>query len=432
MILKDYKKVTLDNGLRVIVVEHHGFPIVAVDLLVRAGSVHDPQGNEGLAYIVAQLLREGTHEKGSLEIADAIDSVGGTMIVDGDYDSTSVTASALSKHFTLVLKIVSEVTRSPAFQLKEMKFQMDKSIASILREKDNKRSLGSRNFSRMLYGMHPYGHLPIGTVNGLQSITRDTIIEFHREHFVPKRSILTVVGDINVTAALSTIEEIFSGWKREETKAIVLPSIQNMNGHKVRIVDKPDLTQTDIQMGHIGIRRTDPEFFPTVLLNYVLGRGPTSRLYTKLRAEKGLTYGVTSTFDARYLRGPFCIRTHTKNESAIDALRLIRDELRNIRLNGITKAELESAQSYYVGHFPLSVETPTQIASKMIEQEFYGLPEDSITNYLVRINGVSLEEINRVAMRVFDPANIVAVLVSKAEDILDEVRFLGDVEVRDP
>lgn len=157
----------------------------------------------------------------------------------------------------------------------------------------------------MLYGMHPYGHPPIGTVSGLKSIKRGTILAFHKDHFLPNKSILTVVGDINTANVLATIEEVFGEWRREDREEILLPPIDTIDGHRIRIVDKPDLTQTDIHIGHIGIKRTDPDYFPIVLLNYVLGRGPTSRLYTKLRAERGLTYGVTSTFDTRNLRGPF-------------------------------------------------------------------------------------------------------------------------------
>ncbi|MDR4504557.1 MAG: insulinase family protein [Candidatus Scalindua sp.] len=428
----DFKKTTLDNGLRIVVVEHHKFPVVAVNLLVRAGSVHDPQGHEGLANIVAQLLREGTHEKDSLEIADAIDFIGGTLSVESDCDSTSVTASALAKHFTLILKVLSDVTRSPAFPPEKTEFQRNRSIASILREKDNKMSLGSRNFIQMLYGMHPYGHPPIGTVNGLKSIKREAILAFHKEHFLPNNSILTVVGDINTATVLAAIEEIFGKWKKGDTKEILFPPIHKINGHTVRIVDKPDLTQTDIHIGHIGIKRTEPDYFAIVLLNYVLGRGPVSRLYTKLRAEKGLTYGVTSMFDSRNLRGPFFIRTYSKNESAVEVLQIVLDELLKITLKGVTRTELDRAKSYYAGNFPLSIETPSQIAAKIIEQEFYGLPEDYVTKYLIHINEVSLEEVNHAAKRVLDPGNVVAVLVSKAEDILDEARGLGVVEVKEP
>lgn len=192
-----YQKTTLDNGLSIIMVEHHELPVIAIELLVKAGSAHDLREKSGLAHIVAQLLREGTRSKDSLEISEEIDFIGGTLNVDCEYDSTSVTTTALVKHFKTILVLLSEVIRFPAFQLKDIEFHRDKAVASILREKDNKTSIAGRHFSKMLYGTHPYAHLPIGTVEGLKAISRNEIIQFHKTHYLPNNSILTVVGDID-------------------------------------------------------------------------------------------------------------------------------------------------------------------------------------------------------------------------------------------
>ncbi|MGR3303495.1 MAG: M16 family metallopeptidase [Candidatus Scalindua sp.] len=427
-----YQKTKLDNGLSIIMVEHHELPVVAIDLLVKAGSVHDPRGKSGLAHIVAQLLREGTRSKGSLEISEEIDFIGGSLSVDCEYDSSSVTTTALVRHFNTILDLVSEVARFPAFQSKDIEFHRDKAITSILREKDDKASIAGRHFSEMLYGVHPYAHPPIGTVEGLKAISKNEIIHFHKSNYLPNNSILTVVGDIDPANTLAAIKKTFGDWKKGDVPELILPSIPEINGYKIRIIDKPDLTQTEILLGYPGITRDDPDYFPIMLLNYILGRGPASRLYTRVRAEKGLTYGANSRFAMRKLRGPFYIRTYSKNETAIETLRLVLDELKKLKSNGATKEELDSAKSYFVGHFPLSMETPSQIAAKIIDQEFYGLPEDYLDKYLDNINAVSMEDIDRAIKRVLDPANVVITLVSRAEDIMEETKVLGEVELRKP
>jgi len=427
-----YKKETQDNGLRIIMVEHHELPVVAIELLVKAGSVNDSQGESGLANITAQLLREGTRSKDSLEISDEIDFIGGKLDVDCEYDSTSITTTALAKHFRTILNLLSEVTRFPSFKSSDIEFYRDKAITSILREKDNKSTIAGRHFSEMLYGPHPYAHPPIGTEECLKSITRKEIVEFHKKHYLPDNSILTVVGDIGPANVLTAVKETFGDWKKGNVPASTFPDITKIDGYRIRLVDKPDLTQTEILIGHPGIKRTDPDYVPILLLNYIFGRGPASRLYTKLRAEKGLTYGVKSRFEARKLQGPFYISTYSKNETAIEALRLVLDELNKLKSNGITKDELESAKSYHIGHFPLSLETPVQIASRIIEQEFYGLPEDYLEKYLENIKTVSIEDVNRAIKRILGPHNLVIVLVSKAEDILEDVKKLGEVELRKP
>jgi zinc protease len=425
-----YQKAKLDNGLSIIMVEHHELPVVAIELLVKAGSAHDQRGKSGLAHIVAQLLREGTRSKESLELSEEIDFIGGTLRVDCGYDSTSVTTTALVKHFKTILDLVSEVAIFPAFQSKDIEFHRDKAITSILREKDDKASIAGRHFSEVLYGVHPYAHPPIGTVEGLKAISRNEIIHFHKTNYLPNNSILTVVGDIDPANTLAAIKETFGDWKKGNVQELILPSIPGINGHKIRIIDKPDLTQTEIRLGHPGITRDDPDYFPIMLLNYILGSGPASRLYARVRVEKGLTYGANSRFAMRKLQGPFYIRTYSKNETAIETLRLVLDELKKLKSSGVTKEELDSAKSYFVGHFPLSMETPAQIAAKIIDQEFYGLPENYLDKYLDNIKAVSMEDIDRAIKRVLDPGNIVITLVSRAEDIMEEAKALGEVELK--
>jgi len=425
-----YQKAKLDNGLSIIMVEHHELPVVAIELLVKSGSVRDPHGKSGLAHIVAQLLREGTRSKDSLGISEGIDFIGGSLSVDCEYDSSSVTTMALVKHFKTILDLVSEVARFPAFQSKEIEFHRDKAITSVLREKDDKTSIAGRHFSEMLYGAHPYAHPPIGTVEGLKAISKNEIIHFHKSNYLPNNSILTVVGDIDPANTLAAIKETFGDWKKGNVQEFILTSIPEINGYKIRIIDKPDLTQTEILLGHPGITRDDPDYFPIMLLNYIFGRGPTSRLYTRIRADKGLTYGANSRFAMRKLRGPFYIRTYSKNETAIETLRLVLDELKKLKSNGVTKEELDSAKSYFVGHFPLSMETPAQIAAKIIDQEFYGLPEDYLDKYLDNIKAVSMEDIDRAIKRILDPENVVITLVSRAEDIMEETKALGEVELK--
>ena len=426
-----YRKATLDNGLRVIMVEHHELPIVAIEMLVKAGSVHESREKPGLAHIVTQLLREGTRTKESLEISESIDFIGGSLSVDCEYDSSSVTTTALVKHFDTILDLLSEVVRFPTFKAKEIALHRDKAITAILREKDNKASIAVRHFSEMLYGRHPYSNPPIGTTKGLKAISRDAIIQFHKTHYLPNNSILTVVGDIDYEKTLTSIKKTFGGWKRGVISKPTLPAVPKIDGYKIRIVNKPDLTQTEIRLGHMGIARNDPDYFALMLLNHIFGRGPASRLYTKVRSEKGLTYGANSGFAARKLQGPFYVRTYSKNETAIETLLVVLDELKKLKSGGVTKEELVSAKSFCVGHYPLSMETAVQIASKILVQEFYGLPEDYIDKYLDSVMAVSMEDIEGAVKRVLDPGNMVITLVSKSEEILEEARALGEVELKE-
>jgi len=410
-------------------VEHHELPIVAMELLVKAGSAHDPREKYGLFHMVSQLLREGTRSKDSLEISEEIDFVGGSLKVECGYDATSVSTTALVKHFKAILGLLSDVARYPAFKSQDINRQRDKATTAILKEKDIKASIASRHFSQMLYGEHPYAHPPIGTIESLKAISDNEIKWFHKTHFLPNNSILTIVGDIKPANILTYIKDAFGDWKKGNIPKQILPPIPKIKGYKIRIVNKPDLTQTEIRLGHLGLTRNDPDYFSLILINHIFGRGPTSRLYTKVRVEKGLTYGANSGFEMRKLRGAFYVRTYSKNETAIEALRLVLEELKELTINGVTKEELDRAKSFYIGHYPLSIETSAQIASKILAQEFYGLPDDYLEKYLDNIKAVSMEDVDHAIKRILDPENIIITLVSRAEDILEKAKVLGEVEL---
>jgi zinc protease len=426
----NYQKTSLENGLKVIMVEHHELPTVAVELLVRAGSAHDLPGREGLAHLVSSTLLEGTTRRTSQEISEEIDFTGGTLSADCNYDSTSITATSLKRDLPTILDLITDVARHPSFPSEELERQRDKATTAILRERDDKAAIARRHFHEMLYAGHPYDHPPLGTLEGVKAVTREEVLEFHNRHYLPGNSILVVVGDIEPGPTLEELRRSFGDWSGEMQSQPAPPALLPQAGQRIRLIDKPDLTQTEIRIGHLGIDRASPEYFPLLLLNRILGVGPTSRLYTRLRAERGLTYSVRSQFDARKQKGPFVISTYTKNETTLETLQLLLEELKRLKKEGITSEELQGAKAYFAGHFPLNIETPAQIASQLLEQEFYGLPEGYLENYIKNIKSVTLQEVNSAAARFLDPNNILIVLVSKAEEVLEKVKTLGEVELK--
>jgi predicted Zn-dependent peptidase len=426
----NYQKRTLPNGLRVILVEHHELPLVAAELMIGAGSALDPADRPGLAHLTSSLLPEGTAAKTAEEISEEIEFIGGTLRERCGYDCVTVSATSLKKDLPTLLGLLSQVVMSPSFPEEELKRHTEKSKASILREKDNRRVIAERHLDELLFGNHPYGHPPIGTLEGLKVVTRFDVVEFHKRYYLPNNSILAVVGDFEPAKIWEDLEGYFGGWRVVEPQ-VAPPTVplQKIAG-RMRLVDKPDLTQTEIYIGTLGIERKSRDYFPLLLLNHILASGPSSRLYAELRAKRGLTYGVNSRFYARRERGPFFVRTHTKNETTLEALQLLLKELERVRLEGISQEELDAAKTYQIGSFPLGLELPSQIASQLLEQEFYGLPEDYLERYLEGVEAATLEEVNQLAKRFFNPDNLVIVMVGKAAEVLPQVRTLGKVELR--
>ena len=428
----NYEKKTLPNGLRVILVEYHELPVVAVELMVEAGSALDPADRYGLAYLTSSLLLEGTTKKTAQELSEEIEFIGGTLRERCEYDFATLSATSLKRDLPAILGLLSQVILSPSFPEEELERHKEKSRASILREKDDRRIIAERHMYELLFDNHPYGHPPIGTLEGLKVVTRFDVVEFHKRYYLPNNSILAVVGDFDPAEVWKGLEYHLGEWKAVGDHTFPLPVSPSRTGRKIRLLDKPDLTQTEMRIGLLGIERKSQDFFPLLLLNHVLASGPASRLYTELRARRGLTYGVNGKFYARRERGPFFIRTHTRNETTLETLQLLLKELERVRQEGISQEELDAARAYYKGSFPLGLETPSQIASQLLEQEFYGLPDGYLETYLGHIEAVSLEEVNQLTGRFFNPDNMVIVLVGKAAEVLGQVRELGEVELRWP
>ncbi len=428
--LPPIKKTTLDNGLKVIVIEQHELPIVAFRLLIKSGSACDPAGKGGLANLTAGLLRKGTKTKSATQVAEAIDFVGGSLDAGSDRDATYASCRVLTKHFDTGLGLLADIILNPTFKQDEIDRLGKQTLASIKQQKDDPASVAGEKFREFVFGNHPYGQPTEGTEESITTLTRDDIVNFHQKYYVPANAILAVVGDVKNAEVINKIKAKFSQWSGAPVTPPSLVEPAAIKGHQILLVDKPDLTQTYIEIGHLGIDRKNPDIFAVRVMNYILGGGGfASRLMDEVRAKRGLTYGINSSFDFLKWRGAFDVSTFTQNDSTAAAITVIIDQLRKIQAEGVTDKELSDTKSFYTGYFPLQFETPEQIATQILIVELYDLGEDYITNYTQRINAVTKEDIQRVAVKYIDPDNLKMVVVSKAETVKPLLEPLGTVEV---
>jgi zinc protease len=207
--LPPIKKTTLDNGLKVIVIEHHELPVVAFRLVLRSGSAHDPSGKAGLADLTAGLLRKGTNTRSATQIAEEIDFVGGSLGAGSGLDATFATCQVLAKHFDVGLDLFSDVILNPTFQEEEIERLREQTLSAIKQQKDNPGSVAEEKFREFLFGDHPYGQPSEGTEESVAGLTRDDIASFHGERYVPNNAILAVVGDVKTEEAIKKVKAKF-------------------------------------------------------------------------------------------------------------------------------------------------------------------------------------------------------------------------------
>ena len=415
---------TLRNGLQVITVLHHEQPAVTMRLLVRAGGAHDPDKKRGVSLLVSTLLDQGTTTRSSQQIADQIDSIGGVLGTGSGDDFTSVSAIVMKDSFGVAMEMVADIIRNPAFAPEEIDRQKEQITSTQQVNANDPDYLASAVFDRLVYGFHPYGLPGSGTPETIAGITRQDLQQFHRQYFVPNNMVLAIVGDITQKEAVAAAERVFGNWPRGEVpvwRGLTPPE----PSRRVVIVDKPDAVQTEIRVGQLAIARKHPDFLKWDLAVKVLGGEGANRLHRVLRSERGLTYGASADTEGRKLAGDIVAETDTRTDTTGEALRLMIEEFLRLQRLRVPERELMDAQAYLAGSFPLTIESPNDIATQVINYVLYELPLEDIPTYTQRVTAITPDDIQRVAQSYLKPDRLSIVLVGNASAFVPQLQKLG-------
>jgi zinc protease len=421
---------TLPNGLRVFVVSAQSRgasvavdPAVSVQLLIRnAGSGRDPQGKPGLAGFTGDLLRQGTEKRTAQEIAAAIDFVGGTLSAGAGRDSTTLGVTVVKKDFDLGMDLLSDITLHAKFAPEEIARRQQRTLSGFRRSYEDADYLASAVFRRTVFGTSAYGMPPDGTPATVSAITHEDLVAFRDQYYVPNESIMAFAGDITPEEAFAAAEKYFGGWAK---KAVAPPTItvpEQVNGLHILVIDMPDAVQTQIRVGRLGIPRNHPDFLPLAVTNYIFGGGFNSRLNVETRVNRGLTYGANSGFTGALYAGDFVADTFTRTEATVETAKVILDEVRKMAGGEVTADELNVARDYLSGVFVIATETPNQVAGRVTNAAFYGLPDDYNQTYPAKVRAMTAEQVKQMAGRYFDAANQNLVLVGNAAAFRDGLK----------
>ena len=424
----------LDNGVQVFVLEDRRLPRVTMGILLRRGAGIVGQEQAGLAGFTAQVMQRGAGERDALALARATDEIGASLNVGSDWDSTSVRISGLSRDLDRLVEILADVTLRPRFDRKEAERARAERLAGIERAKDDPATLARDQFFAALYPDHPYGSPGRGTAESVTALTERDARAFHRRVFVPNDAIFYAAGAVDLETLLPKLGVAFGAWERGEVAPEgPAPPERAPEARRVVVVDRPELGQVRMLVGHEGMRRTNPDRIAASLMNLVVGGGGfASRMMTSLRAERGLTYGVSSGFSLRRHPGPFYVSTFTKIETLREAIDLTLAELRRAQEEPVNETELRDAKALLAGNFVLGLETSAAVMGSRVNLEVYGLPADSLDTYRTRLNAVTTDDTARMARRYLHPERAAIVLVGPAEAIVPQVEDLGPVEVVTP
>ncbi|MCL4794867.1 MAG: insulinase family protein [Bryobacteraceae bacterium] len=419
---------TLANGLTLIVVEDTRLPLVAYSMQMRAGKADVPPARSGLAWLSAALLREGAAGRTSQEISRLVDRAGGRLNSSAGEDFTSISATFLKQHAPLGLSLLTGMVRRPDFPEQEVARLVQQQQSSLAVQYNDAEYLLPLAAARAVFGEHPYGYPGDGTPRSLASLTRDAIVDYHRRRFKPARAWLAIAGDVTASEAFAAAENAFGDWAGVP-EDLAPPAAPPAPRAQVLLIDNPGATQSHISVGHLGFPRMNPDFLTIQVANQIFGGSFNSRVNLKLRAAEGLTYGAGSSFRSYRHSGLFRAGTFTRTEKTAAAVGMLVELIREWKENPATPAELAEAKAFMAGSFAVDLETAGAVASRVLTQSVFGLPEDYFPNYRENVQAITLEQVCEAVRRVVQPDRLTIAVAGDAAAFQAELARYGPVNV---
>ncbi|MEQ1664503.1 MAG: pitrilysin family protein [Bdellovibrionales bacterium] len=424
-----YQDLTLSNGLKVLIVENKNLPVVQVGLLIRTGASSDPISKSGLASLTTDLLDQGTKLKTSEQLADEFGNLGTSFNGSVNADFIYLSTKGLSKNQNELLKLFFEVVTQPAFSPAEVNRMSQQNIADIQRAYDQPPYLASRFFAQMLFSSHPYGRPSEGTVRDIKGIRQSEITQLYSKYFRPNNSLLVFVGDI-APDFKNTIIELTKDWKPEPIKEIDLGNRNQLSGQRIMLVNREDLKQAEVRMGHYGIQRKIEDYQTLKVAETILSSGFTSRLMNEIRVKRGLTYGINTNFDAKKDVGSFSVTTNTRFEKVGETVGETLKVIRAFYDKGVSEDELSMAKGFLRGAFPRGFETPEQLAQTLVALRFFEIDDSYLTNYLENLEKIKVSDVNEVIKKYYHPDQMQILVYAPKEKVIDQLRPLGAIELK--
>jgi zinc protease len=401
------RRAVLRNGLVVVLFESRRLPLFEAHVALREMNLYQPDDKLGVSTLMGQMLDEGTTRRTGPEIAETIEGVGGTLNVSAGAVRT------LAPDRKMALELLLECLTQPAFPEDAFKRAKARVLADLEDSLTLPETRASRAYRAAVYGKHPLGRPAGGTLKTVGSLTRDDCIAFHKKLFVPSNAIVVLVGDFDAKEMLTDVTRLTAGWKKGELPALKLPEVSKPEKFTQKIITMPQAAQVQVYLGHVGIRRKDPDYYKLLVMDHILGTGSgfTDRLSARLRDREGLAYTVTGsiTSSAGIEPGAFTSYIGTDKTHFLRAKQLFLEELNRIRDTKPAPRELEDVKAYLIGSRLLQFATTSGIAMQLLGIERYGLGFGYLDNFQKAVSAVSAEDVQAVAKKHLHPTRMVLV-----------------------
>jgi predicted Zn-dependent peptidase len=411
----DVERVVLDNGIIVYLLPDPELPLVSVSAMIRTGAVYEPADRVGLASLTGTVMRTGgTARMTGDQIDEELEFLAASVAIGIGGESGTAGLDILKKDLPRGLAIFADMLRAPAFEPAKVEQAKRQVLEAIRRRPDNPAGIAAREFRKLIYGAdHPFGRE--STTDTVSRITREDLVAFHRQFFVPNSLMLGVTGDFEKAAMLEALRKAFGDWKPQAAALPPIPPVTASTSSRSVNVLHRDITQTHLRVGHLSVKEDDPDYFALALLEDILGGNSfTSRLFRDVRSRQGLAYSVGSRlFPGNLGPGVIMLQALTKAPTTHQTLSSMLDQMERLRKEPVTDEELQLAKDAFLNSFVFSFADAGQIVGRLMSLEYHGLPKDFLQRFRDSVVKLTKMDLLRVAYKHLHPDRVIILAVGK-------------------
>ncbi len=427
--LPEYERYQLDNGMVVYLMPDRELPLVGGTAIIRTGSRLESNEKVGLAELVGTVMRSGGTQQHAPEVLNQMLEQRAARVETGiGTSSGSASFSALSEDIDTVFQLFAQVLRFPAFPTDKLELAKTQIRGSIARRNDDPGDIASREFQKLIYGNDsPYARTV--EYESLDNISREDVVDFYQEYFHPERIILGIVGDFESSQMKELIEEAFGDWAPGDTVNDFIPTAFQQYQSGVFFINQPQLTQSNILLGHLGDELNNPDYPALTVMNGVLN-GFGGRLFNELRSRQGLAYSVYGVWSPRYdYPGMFIAGGQTRSDTTVAFVQSLLAEIEKLRTSPISEAELAYAKESILNSFVFNFQQPSQSLSRLMRYDYYDYPANFLNQYQQGVKATTIEDVQRVAQEYLQRGGFLTLVVGNSQKIQPPLRNLG-IEVQ--
>ncbi|WP_339864708.1 pitrilysin family protein [uncultured Algoriphagus sp.] len=417
---------SLVNGLKVYGIENHEVPLVQFNMMIDGGQLLDDPNKVGVANLLAQLMTKGTKTKTTAELEDAIEQLGASVNVYATTESTTISVTTLSRNYDAVMALVKEIILEPRWDVAEFELAKQATLSRIRQLEGSPNMVAQNEFNKLIYGEGNIRSQNIlGSIKSVEEITMDDLKSYYDNYISPSVTRMHVVGDLGKVNIIASLQNLITGWESKEVSIPTFDAPVRPENAQVYFYDIPDSKQSMLQIGYPALASTNPDYYPAVVMNYILGGGGfASRLTQELREGKGYTYGIRSSFTGGKIAGPFSISSGVRSNVTYESAQLVKDILSDYP-STYSAADLETTKSFMIKSNARAFETAGAKLNMLENISEFGWDSDYVKDQEQLVNEMTVERIQELSGKYLDPNQMIWLIVGDAKTQLAGLEKLG-------